>query len=102
MRFLVNRTSSISGEGSLCRGGDGPGGGISLHLHVNRQHVLVVQNRINRDSRETLNHFNVMSRMADTAFDVISRCRVTSISSNVGGWAGGCSGTVLIAGENRY
>lgn len=26
--------------------------------------------------------------MADTAFEVISRCRVTSISSNVGGGAG--------------
>lgn len=30
--------------------------------------------------------------IADTALDVISRCRVTSISSKVSGRAGGCSG----------
>ena len=32
--------------------------------------------------------------MAETAFDVISRCRVTSVSSRVGGTEGTCSGAV--------
>lgn len=39
-------------------------------------------------SRDILNHFKVRRRMADTAFDVISRCRATSISSNVAGLGG--------------
>jgi hypothetical protein len=43
-------------------------------------------------SREALNHFRVSNKIAETALEVISRCRVTSRSSSVGGGAGGCSG----------
>jgi len=42
--------------------------------------------------RDTLNHFKTSKRIAETAFDVISRCRVTSVSSKVGGTEGTCSG----------
>lgn len=42
-------------------------------------------------SRETLNHLSVSKRMADTALDMISLCRVVSTSSSVGGGKGGCS-----------
>ena len=40
-------------------------------------------------SRETLNHLSVSKRMADTALDMISLCRVVSTSSSVGGGKGG-------------
>jgi hypothetical protein len=39
------------------------------------------------DVREALNHFRTNTKIAETAFEVISRCRATSISSLVGGVA---------------
>ncbi len=51
------------------------------------------------DLRETLNHFKTISRIADTALEVISRCRVTSSSSRVGvggGMGGSCAMCLLV------
>jgi len=39
------------------------------------------------DVREALNHFSTSTKIAETALEVISRCRATSISSLVGGVA---------------
>lgn len=39
------------------------------------------------NAREALNHFNTNTKIAETALEVISRCRATSISSLVGGVA---------------
>jgi hypothetical protein len=52
--------------------------------------------------REALNHFNVNNKIAETALDVISRCRVTSRSSSVGGGAGGCSGADQTQNHDQF
>ena len=57
------------------------------HTHTNRRAWDIGS----RNSRETLNHFSVRRRIAETAFDVISRCRMTSMSSRAVGGGGGCS-----------
>jgi hypothetical protein len=46
--------------------------------------MRILQGRKAGDSRETLNHFKVSSNIAETAFEGISRCRITSNSSKVG------------------
>ena len=46
-------------------------------------------NLIRGDSREALNHLSTKTRIADTALEVISRCRSTSTSSLVGGGTAG-------------
>lgn len=53
--------------------------------HVYYQHPSMSQGSV--DVREALNHFRTSTKIAETAFEVISRCRATSISSFVGGVA---------------
>jgi hypothetical protein len=89
-KFLGDQTSSRSEVGNSYPVSDDQGDGTSLHLRNPEQNVHSAEKEI--CSRETLNHFRVIRIMAETAFDVISRWRTTSISSSVGGWTGGCSG----------
>jgi hypothetical protein len=52
---------------------------------------MVLMHITGRLPQEALNHLSVSNKMAETALDVISRRRVTSRSSSVGGGARGCS-----------
>ena len=51
--------------------------------------------------RDILNHLSVSNKMADTAFELISLCLVTSISSRVGGGAEGSLMANLVEHDYR-